>query len=791
MDADVLNLANNMSDHSPIYCQFNINNLRTRTQIHNNATMKPSWKNASAEQKSAYKVVLQDRLNDIEIPENIKTCCDVHCNRYEHNSASDDFLISLLENIQEVSSVYLPSSRPLDDKRTPSIACWSTEVLPFKDNALFWHSIWESAGKPLNTELHTIMKRTRNVYHYQIRKCKKMKQTIKRNTLLAACLLGNGDFFKEIRKIRKSNPTVANVIDGVCDDIPNHFAGIYNKLYNSCDDCKDVSFIYDQLEKSISFSSIIEVEKITPALVMEAMNHLKCSKSDPLFEFNSDCLKNAPWILSEHMSTLFKSYLVHGHVSSVLMMSTLIPILKDKLGNICDANNYRSIAISSLVLKIFDWVIILLYGDKLGLDELQFSYQKNCSTNMCSWMVIETIEYFVRNGSELFTCAMDMSKAFDKVKHSLLFKKLLTKGLPEIYIRLLLIMYNKQIANVRWHNSLSQSFPISNGVKQGAVLSAILFCVYVNDLYNLLRRKKCGCWIDGHYIGILGYSDDIILLAPSVDALKDMVQTCEEYASSHNLEFSTHPIANKSKTKCMAFTKNDRIINNIKLCGNELPWVNTIKHLGSVITNNSNKTNQDVMEKRAAYISKNNEINQEFGYAHPSSKVKINNTFNTSFYGSVLWNLFSKEAERIEKSWNISQRVMLGLDFKTHRYFIEPLSGTKHIMFSLFKRLIRFIQKIGSCKKGALKTLLKAVKHDCRSTTGANLRKIMLRVNKHNIDDIQVEDIDKLEYNPIPDGEIWRVRMIKELIDVKAGVMAIPDFAFEEITSMIDIICTS
>ena len=59
------------------------------------------------------------------------------------------------------------------------------------------------------------------------------------------------------------------------------------------------------------------------------------------------------------------------------------------------------------------------------------------------------------------------------------------------------------------------------------------------------------------------------------------------------------------------------------------------------------------MEKRADYISRNNEINQEFGFAHPSSKGKINNIFNTSFYGSVLWNHFMKEAERIENTWNI------------------------------------------------------------------------------------------------------------------------------------------
>ena len=91
-------------------------------------------------------------------------------------------------------------------------------------------------------------------------------------------------------------------------------------------------------------------------------------------------------------------------------------------------------------------------------------------------------------------------------------------------------------------------------------MSAILFCVYVNDLSKLLRKRRSGWWIDGHSIGIPGYSDDIFLLAPCVDSLKDMAKTCEDYAMSRNLEFSTNSIPKKSKTKCMSFTKNDRVV---------------------------------------------------------------------------------------------------------------------------------------------------------------------------------------------------------------------------------------
>ena len=164
-------------------------------------------------------------------------------------------------------------------------------------------------------------------------------------------------------------------------------------------------------------------------------------------------------------------------------------------------------------------------------------------------MAVETIQHFLRNGSEVFICAMDMSKAFDKVKHGLLFYELLDRGVPEIFIRLLVCMYRKQLAYVGWNNSDSQQFPLRNGVKQGAVLSAILYCLYMNDLYQILRNKKYGCWINGEYSGILGYSDDILLQSPSINALKEMLKTCENYANEHNLQFSTDANPVKSKTK--------------------------------------------------------------------------------------------------------------------------------------------------------------------------------------------------------------------------------------------------
>ena len=212
-----------------------------------------------------------------------------------------------------------------------------------------------------------------------------------------------------------------------------------------------------------------------------------------------------------------------------------------------------------MVLKIFDWVVLLLFEKELSTDELQFGFQQNTSANMCTWLVVETIDYFQGNGSEVYACVMDLSKAFDRIKHSALFWKWLKKGMPPVYVRLLLVMYEKQKANVRWNNVLSETFSVNNGVKQGAVLLPILFCVYIDSLFTLLRRNKTGCWINGKYAGIMGYADDMWLLSPMQDGLQEMVQICSDYCKNLNLSFSTHPDS-RSKTRCIAYTKKEKTL---------------------------------------------------------------------------------------------------------------------------------------------------------------------------------------------------------------------------------------
>ena len=119
-------------------------------------------------------------------------------------------------------------------------------------------------------------------------------------------------------------------------------------------------------------------------------------------------------------------------------------------------------------------------------------------------------------------------------------------------------------------------------------------------------------------------------MSPTFDGLQKMLLICEKYASAHNLRFSTDPNAKKSKTKCIAFLLKKRNLANLWLCGNQLPWVNAGKHLGMKLENKPGSiVKQDMKEKRAQYIQRNNELMQEFSYANSTTKTKINSIYNS------------------------------------------------------------------------------------------------------------------------------------------------------------------
>ena len=200
---------------------------------------------------------------------------------------------------------------------------------------------------------------------------------------------------------------------------------------------------------------------------------------------------------------------------------------------------------------------------------------------------------------------------------------------------------------------------------------------------------------------------------------------------------------------------------------------------------------RDIKVKRAKFINKNIDLNQEFNFCHPSTKVKMNLIYNFDFTGSPVWDLFSADAIMLENSWNTSVRIMYDLPLQTHRTFIEPVSKCKHLKYVLLERFLSFLNQIENSKKLVPKQMLHFIKHDVRSTTGSNLRNLLLLTDKNTIDELCKDDIRKLKYHQIDCKDAWKVKMINEITDVNFNKLEVENFSHEELDEILSHLCTS
>ena len=277
---------------------------------------------------------------------------------------------------------------------------------------------------------------------------------------------------------------------------------------------------------------------IDSCLIKRAIDKLRPGNSDCLFDFGADAFINAKEVLAVPIAFLFKTSFIHGFIPVFLLIFSLVPLVKDKRCDISASDNYRAIAISSVLLKIFDWVILLLFSENFKTHELQFGFQEKSSTTMCTWVATETILYYIRNNTSVFCCLLDLKKAFDKVEFAKLFSKLIDLNISLIFLRLLIFIYLEQSCKVKWSDTFSGSFTVKNGVRQGAVLSPTLFSVYMNSLLIQLENSGLGCHVGNHYYGSSAYADDVLLLSPTRRGLQQMFSICEKYFDDHKITIS-------------------------------------------------------------------------------------------------------------------------------------------------------------------------------------------------------------------------------------------------------------
>ena len=478
----------------------------------------------------------------------------------------------------------------------------------------------------------------KNQFRYAKRKCINASKVISRDRFIESCLAGDCNLFKELKKFKGTPQKTVSKIDGFTDPvtITEHLKGIYEKLYNRTGTSEPLENLYDEVDTKVTEDDLVYVDKVTPELIKKIIKEkIKSGKNDPEFDLTTDNLKNASNILFTHLAAFFRAILVHGHISISLLICAIILLIKNTRGPTDDSGNYRGIALSSIILKVFDWVVLIIFDKELQTDPNQFGFQEESSASMCTWTALEVINFFVNRGSPVYACLLDYRKAFDLVNHVIMFENLIGRKISLIFIRVMIFMYINQACYIKWQQTKSSSFSVTNGTRQGGVFSPKGgFATYLDPLLEQLRSSGFGCRVASHWFGGLALADDVILLSLSVQGLQNMVNICAEHAKRTDLMFSTDPDPEKSKTLCIAFgCKDTNNLATIELNGNGLPWKDEVNHLGTTLSRTCT-TSKDTMIKRAKFIQSCYDICQEFSFASEETKLRMIRLYNTAFYGS-------------------------------------------------------------------------------------------------------------------------------------------------------------
>ena len=220
------------------------------------------------------------------------------------------------------------------------------------------------------------------------------------------------------------------------------------------------------------------------------------------------------------------------------------------------------------------------------------------------------------------------------------------------------------------------------------MLSPILFNVYFDELLHRLQQNDIGCHMGTIFTGTLYYSDDLLLLCPTIRGLQKMITICSEFATEYDVIF------NPSKTACIAFGKRHACPDlHWYLNGKMLEWTDTFKLLGNVITADQ-KDDSDIQLQRGHFYRSVNGLCYKLKGPLLNNNVvtRLFQTYCCSVYGSQAWNLSSSSFEFICSAWNKT------VPYNTHRYLLPFIIQTSHIRNQLVERFRTFFELVCQVK---------------------------------------------------------------------------------------------
>nr|XP_047129620.1 uncharacterized protein LOC124809536 [Hydra vulgaris] len=407
---------------------------------------------------------------------------------------------------------------------------WTPELKKIKDNLSFHFRQWQKSGYNKSTE------------------CISYKR-----------------FIYSRKNFRKANK------NEIVEEFSHHFQKLLNTPQYTNNEFNPLQIPHLSKEPNSKVISTADIEK--------CILKLKNNKSYDCYEISAEHLKNSHnKNLLILLSSFYNSMLTNGKVPHGLSTAKIIPLVKSYKTSLENPNNYRGISIIPIFTKLLEYLIIHICPDITESHSHQFGFKENSSTLHAEFLLSETIKHYNHNNSPLFICSLDANKAFDSCNWELLFEKLYyQKKIPLSIVHTILSLYQTGTSNISYLGCTSNKFRLSQGVRQGSILSPHLYNIYTENLLEkIVSESKVGTSINGVYTGIIAYADDIVLQSSTISGLQSLINIVQKYGLSNFIKLNTE------KTEFLISGISSILINVIYINGDPIKPQNNLKHLGLI-----------------------------------------------------------------------------------------------------------------------------------------------------------------------------------------------------------------
>ena len=414
----------------------------------------------------------------------------------------------------------------------------------------------------------------------------------------------------------------------------------------------------------VEFADIPEAEEdleintggITVEEVKEAIRHTKSGKAPGADGICAEMLKvesqELPKILQEILQKIWETEEIPND------WKTGIIIKLPKKGDLSNCNNWRGITLLSITSKIFGRIILRRITGAIDsiLRQEQTGFRKGRSCMDHIFTLRQIIEQSEEWNSALYIVFVDFEKAFDSVHRDSMWRILRHYGIPDKIVRVIRALYENFECRVAHNNKLSDTFQVKSGVRQGCILSPILFSLAIDwIMHKTLDGRRQGIqWTLTSILEDLDYADDLSLLASRHQDIQQKTNNLAKHAALIGLKVNT------GKTKVLKI--NATVRESLSLEDKQLEEVEEFIYLGSEVTNDGNcfkEVKNRIGKARQAFGMLRNVWKS--GKISLSTKLRIfkSNVLSVLLYGSECWKTTNAIEMKLEGFQNKCLRQIL------------------------------------------------------------------------------------------------------------------------------------